>query len=357
MKSEGKSMMTDAATPGTAIASEDRTLAGAARAIERLEDRRRRSAEDESAADGGDSDGWDNSSITEPAVSADDEPAEAAEDAESSEGGPDDSAPPDEPRYRVKVDGEEAEVPLRELVQGYQRGADYTRKTMRLADERREVEELREQVEDELVAAAAERQTLAEQAAGAIPTLQAQLATFGGVDWQRMAVEQPAVHAQARMLFDSLSQQLQQAEAAQVEAAAAAEMQQRHSAEEQRRYISGEKQALMAIVPEMADPAQAPREAAALHRYLAESGYAPTEIARLVDHRDFVLARKAMFYDRLMASSTKGREKLAAAGRVLPPGAAPERRTGTRERRAKLMTRLTRSGSTDDAAKLIETMI
>ncbi|MFN0193696.1 MAG: hypothetical protein ACKVP5_17265 [Aestuariivirga sp.] len=350
-------MMTDAATPGTATASEDPTLAAAARAIERFEDRRRRSADDESIVGGGDGGGREYGSVAQATVTADDELAEAAEDAESSEGESDDNASPDEPRYRVKVDGEEAEVPLRELVQGYQRGADYTRKTMRLADERREVEELRALVEDELVAAATERQTLAEQAAGAIPALQAQLATFGGVDWQRLAVEQPAVHAQARMLFDSLSQQLQQAESAQVEAAAAAELQQHRSAEEQRRYISSEKQALMASVPEMADPAQAPREAAALHRYLAESGYAPTEIARLVDHRDFVLARKAMLYDRLMASSAKGREKLAAAGRVLPPGAAPERRTGTKERRAKLMTRLTRSGSTDDAAKLIETMI
>ncbi len=350
-------MMTDAATPGTATASEDPTLAGAARAIERLEDRRRRSAADKSTVDGGDSGGREYGSETQAMAAADDESAEAAEDAETNEGDPDDGAPADEPRYRVKVDGEEAEVPLRELVQGYQRGADYTRKTMRLADERREVEELRAQVEDEYAAAAEERQSLAEQAAGAIPTLQAQLATFAGVDWQQMAVEQPAVHAQARLLFDSLSQQLQQAETAQVEAAAAAELQQHRNAEEQRRYIAGEKEALMTTVPEMADPAQAPREAAALHRYLADSGYAPPEIARLVDHRDFVLARKAMLYDRLMASSAKGREKLAAAGRVLPPGAAPERRTGTRERRAKLMTRLSRSGSTDDAAKLIETMI
>jgi len=110
-------------------------------------------------------------------------------------------------------------------------------------------------------------------------------------------------------------------------------------------------------VPEMADPAQAPREAAALHRYLSDAGYAAPEIARLVDHRDFVLARKAMLYDRLMANSTKGREKLAAASRVLPPGTAPERRSGARERRATLMTRLSRSGTTEDAAKLIETMI
>jgi hypothetical protein len=339
-------MMTDAATPETATASQDPTLAGAARAIEQLEERRRRSAEsdgDDAGAAAGEED-------------TGDEDAGIPESEESDSGG-EDGPQPDEPRYRVKVDGEEAEVPLRELVQGYQRGADYTRKTMRLADERREVEQLRAEVEGELAAATAERQNLATQAAGAIPTLRAQLAAFDGFDWQRMAVEQPAVHAQARTLFDSLSHQLQIAEATQIEAAAATQLQQQRAGEQQRQHIAAEKQALMESIPEMADPDRAPREAATLHRYLTGAGYTAPEIARLVDHRDFVLARKAMLYDRLIASSAKGREKVVAAGRVLPPGPASERRTGVRERRAKLMARLSRSGATEDAAKLIETMI
>src|SRR5215831_9393645 len=47
-------------------------------------------------------------------------------------------APPsDEPRHTVKVDGNEYEVPLSELVAGYQRNEDYTRKTQALADQRR----------------------------------------------------------------------------------------------------------------------------------------------------------------------------------------------------------------------------
>lgn len=336
-------MMTDAATPETATARQDTTLAGAARAIEQLEDRRRRTA----AVLDGDDDGR----------PGDDGDTEAPEDSADSEDGTTGEVPPDEPRYRVKVDGEEAEVPLRELVQGYQRGADYTRKTMRLADERREVEDLRAQAEGELTAAAVERQNYAAQAAGAIPTLRAQLAAFAGVDWQRMAVEQPAVHAQARMLFDSLSQQLQSAESAQVEAAATAHLQQQRTGEEQRRFVATEKRAVMESIPEMADPARAPQEAAALARYLTGAGYNAPEIARLVDHRDFVLARKAMLYDRLIASSAKGREKLAAASRVQAPGTAPERRPGAGERRTSLMKRLSRSGSTEDAAKLIETMI
>jgi hypothetical protein len=44
-------------------------------------------------------------------------------------------------RYvRVKVDGEETEVPLREALQGYSRNADYTRKTQELAQQRQQAE-------------------------------------------------------------------------------------------------------------------------------------------------------------------------------------------------------------------------
>lgn len=41
---------------------------------------------------------------------------------------------------KVTVDGEEIEVPLKEAVSGYQRQADYTRKTQQLAEERKSVQ-------------------------------------------------------------------------------------------------------------------------------------------------------------------------------------------------------------------------
>ena len=43
---------------------------------------------------------------------------------------------PQEPAYTVKIDGEEQQVSLEELQQGYQRQADYTRKTQEIAAER-----------------------------------------------------------------------------------------------------------------------------------------------------------------------------------------------------------------------------
>lgn len=47
---------------------------------------------------------------------------------------------PTESRYKVKVDGEELEVTLDELQKGFMMGKDYTRKTMSLAEQRKQVE-------------------------------------------------------------------------------------------------------------------------------------------------------------------------------------------------------------------------
>ena len=52
----------------------------------------------------------------------------------------------EEPMVTVKIDGQEMQVKQSELVAGYQRGADYTRKTQELAAERKRYNELLEKV-------------------------------------------------------------------------------------------------------------------------------------------------------------------------------------------------------------------
>jgi len=51
------------------------------------------------------------------------------------------AAEPTSSTYTIKVDGAESEVTLGELQQGYQRQADYTRKTQELASERQRLEQ------------------------------------------------------------------------------------------------------------------------------------------------------------------------------------------------------------------------
>ena len=55
------------------------------------------------------------------------------------------------PRYKVKASGEEVEVELDELIKGYQQGADYTKKSQALAEQRKALEAERQHLELSLI--------------------------------------------------------------------------------------------------------------------------------------------------------------------------------------------------------------
>jgi hypothetical protein len=80
-----------------------------------------------------------------PDLPADEAPDAAPETDTPDEGAPEDEAEgfdtPDanEPTYSVKVDGQEIEVPLSELVKGYSRQAHFTRQSQALAEQRRQL--------------------------------------------------------------------------------------------------------------------------------------------------------------------------------------------------------------------------
>lgn len=66
-----------------------------------------------------------------------DSEAEQPEQEEESAGEPE-----EEPKYKVTVDGEDVEVTQEELLRGYMRQSDYTRKTQQLANQRQQIEQL-----------------------------------------------------------------------------------------------------------------------------------------------------------------------------------------------------------------------
>jgi hypothetical protein len=86
--------------------------------------------------------GFEDEAVDEPAddESVDDEAETDEEDVEEDDESEDDSPTLDE-TFVVKVDGEEVEITVREALQGYQRQADYTRKTQELAEARKAFEE------------------------------------------------------------------------------------------------------------------------------------------------------------------------------------------------------------------------
>jgi hypothetical protein len=189
----------------------------------------------------------------------------------------------------------------------------------------------------------------AQQLAAVIPALQQRLQLFAGINWERMAAEDPALFAQARPAYEALGAQLAEAEAAAF-ALSEQQAQTRAAVVAHTRRLDEERQALAGKVPEFADPQRAPREAAALLGYLAKAGYGAAEIDGLTDHRHVVLARKAMLYDRLMEGRASGRVREGAAARAgagqragaagrggrppRRPDAAPQTQRPSRGRRA-----------------------
>ena len=90
-------------------------------------------------------------------------------------------------KYTIKVDGEEYEVGIDELKSGYQRQADYTRKSQALAEQRKETENIqseRMQLEQERQMYANGLQMLQEQQT-------AKLEDFDKVEWETLKQEDP----------------------------------------------------------------------------------------------------------------------------------------------------------------------
>jgi hypothetical protein len=291
-------------------------VAGAAQAIERLLDR------EDAAADVGDPDA-----------------------ARAAPGGQD-----DEPRLTVRIGGAEREMALSDIVALYQaRGGDAAQP----ADGRETAAAQRAALE----AAQSQGVHQARQLDALLPALRQQLQAFAGTDWARVAAEDPALYAQARPAYEALAARLGQAEAMQAELAQRQRRLSHAATTAHVRHLDAERDAFLRSVPELADRGAARREMAALGDYLAKAGYSAQEMDGLVDHRDLILARKAMLYDRLMQGRGQLARTVGALPRMQAPGIAAERGDRGAARRAALMKRLQRTGRTEDAARLIEDLI
>jgi hypothetical protein len=135
--------------------SVDNTIGGAANAFMSILDQQTKEAE------------------ADPEVRADDsseetydEPQAEESDASAEEAEYQDEVTEEAPKYRVKANGEELEVSLDELLNGYSRTADYQKKTQSLAEQRKAVEAERGKIDE----AAKTRDTYAPDIVQAVST-------------------------------------------------------------------------------------------------------------------------------------------------------------------------------------------
>lgn len=268
---------------------------------------------------------------------------EVKAEAETPESAEEDS-PESEPMVTVKIDGKEVEIPLKEAINGYQRQADYTKKTQEVSNERREVEAERGRIQQERAHYFSNLQRMQLQ-------IETGLQEQQKIDWDKLIDENPHEALRQQHLQQTRQAQLQQVYAEQQKLASInqAEARERHMS-----FLQQQQEELLAKLPEWKDEAKAKAEKTALRNYLLESGYGPQDVDAVADHRAVMMARKAMMYDQMIAKAQVAAKKVANVPRIEKPG------TGISpgiDKRGQAYQRLSKSGSIDDAAAVFASLL
>jgi len=242
----------------------------------------------------------------------------------------------EEQRFKVKINGEDREVPLSELLKGYSLESDYRVKTSKLAEEARSAQ-----------AQYAQAQAMQQQYAQVLQHHHAQLAQMMPQPPDPSLIQSdPVAFLQQQQAYQSWQGNMQRV---QQEQYALTQQQQAQQQAMQAGMLARESEALAKAIPEIADAAKGAALKSGIANYLQKVGFTPEEVGAAVDHRHIVVAHKAMLYDQLMAKQGEASKKLAA----IPP--KPPQRSGSgvtpTDGRTRAMQNLKRTGSIDAGAE------
>jgi len=287
--------------------------------------------------------------VNEEEIIEDDEPFEEELEAAEEEDEPQEDQVEEEESeqpqlYTIKVDGEETQVTLEELQNGYSRQRDYTRKTQELAQQRKAIE--------------AQQQEISQKDAIYSQLLPKMEATLKGElenepDWSALYEADPIAYVREKDIWNEKKQKLQavQAEAQRLQQESAMEQQKKLQ-----QFVEYGNQQLLEQIPEWQDNEVASKEKMAIRDYgVNVLGYTPQEMDSVYDYRVLLGLRNAWLQHKtVQATKVKPTEKKAAA-RTARPGTSnvPKSTTPVKKARQKLA----KTGKVQDAAKLFEQLL
>ena len=256
----------------------------------------------------------------------------------------------EETLYDVTVNGINQKVNLNELMKGYSRESDYTKKTMDLSNQRKEVESLQDDLKKEFEAVKSSRNQYAEQLQVLTQNLQQQ---EQNIDWDNLYQTDPAEYVKLKAESDKKKEALNLAQQEQMR------IQQEQRSEQEKvynEYIAKERKILAEKLPVYADKNKSAEFTKRLSSFAKESGYTDQEIAMMVDHRAVLLLADAYRYNQLKKTKLSG-NKVNKAPRVVSSNASNIREDSDKKQNVdKRMTRLKKSGHIKDAQSVLKEM-
>ena len=251
-------------------------------------------------------------------------------------------------KYTIKVDGEELEVGIEELKNGYQRQADYTRKSQALAEQRKETEAIqseRQRLEQERQMYANGLQMLQEQQSS-------KLQEFENVDWTALKTEDPYQYMLKKDEYRDAQEKVQNVAQQQM-------LIQQEQAEEAQKarahFVQQEYNRLVEALPEWNDQESTIKKD--VQEYARSVGFLPEEINQLADHRSVLVIKKAMEYDKLTTKVAPKKKAVKKVPKVQKSGRGNSKEDTAAEAVKQKRARLRKSGKQNDAASIFYDML
>ena len=251
----------------------------------------------------------------------------------------------EEAKYEIKVNGKPVEVTLDELMSGYQRDSDYRRKTMELADERRLLEEEVNRAKSESDAVAKLRQDYATR----LSEIENSMKPDANIDWARLYETNPDEYHRIKIEVENKSKALETIKA---ERQRAIQEQQQEQTKVFNQYLEQQKRLLADKEPEYVDPVKGESLRKDMTSYLKKEGYSDQELNMMVDHRSFVIAKKAMLYDKMMNSKISAKQSKTVP-KMVRSGTTKTINKDSQQAKS-LKSRLKQTGSMRDAANVLK---
>ena len=273
---------------------------------------------------------------------SEDEPEATDEDDEDSE--EDEVEVEERKTYRVKSGGEEKDVSLEELVSGYQKGDDYTKKSQTLAEQRKVVEAEAKAIQ--------EAQHLREQYAQRLNQVQTILSEGKNSeeDLQLLKENDPIAYAVRVAENTEANKKIQ---LVQQEQARLAQESNQHRANQQAQFVANQSKMLVEKVKEFSDPKKAEQIKNDIRSFGKSVGFSDQELSQVYDHRHVLILQKAMEYDKLQQSKAGVTKKVSNAPKMAKKG----KKVINADTYTKQKKRLKSSGSIDDATSVFTNFI
>jgi len=290
----------------------------------------------------------------QPPLEAEAETSETEE--EATEESPDDQAEEEEQSedevpaiLKLKVNGEEVEKPIDEVVALAQQGLDYTQKTQQVAEQRKELEDYAKGIkaQEEIFRQEVELQNVLINEVAQITALDQKLAAYQNVNWQQLS-DNDFVEAQKLFFTYNQLQQDRNQLVSQFEA-------KKQEVVQKQTQLLSEKIAKGKEILAKEIPNWSPETNQALLSTGKEYGFSDAELNAIVDPRHVKVLHDAMQWRKLQQNSTV-KNKISNAKPVVKPGAKDSKAEANSNHR-QLRDSLRKTGKADLAQKLIENMI